>query len=301
MCCEKCWTDKNRKPENDLKDNPSTIYPIPDEVTGFGGWSVGKPYQENFGIMWDNPYNSSSPGSYIGMTENQIVDYLEKNKNLNSDNQGGSLYSPNNLTAQQIQNLINEKTKNAMHNPTKLTPQTIMDAVEKLQGENPKPISYTKQNEIVIPLKILMDKNEFNMPHYKREGDAAMDLYASEDVFIPVGEIAMIPTGFSVKIPEGYEGQIRARSGLAVQGLFVVNGPGTIDSNFLGEWKIILGNFNNKLDTDGEFKRPGFQVKKGDRIAQVAFAPVTSATFHIVEKLEQTNRGEQGFGSSGLR
>ena len=130
------------------------------------------------------------------------------------------------------------------------------------------------------------------IPEYKTAGAAGADLYAlvESPVTIPAGKFAMIPTGLFFEIPEGYEIQIRPRSGLAAKnGVTVLNTPGTIDSDYRGEIKIILVNLSDK----------GFVVNNGERIAQMVIAPVTQASFTIVDQLSDTERGTGGFGSTG--
>ena len=136
----------------------------------------------------------------------------------------------------------------------------------------------------------VVNKSENPLPKYARDGDAGMDICASEDVQIKAFSWTTIPTGIYLEIPEGYECQIRSRSGLAAKfGIFVLNSPGTIDSGYRGEVKIILKN---------EDHRP-YEVKKGDRIAQMVFAPVTNAILTEVVELSDTDRGEGGLGSTG--
>lgn len=131
-------------------------------------------------------------------------------------------------------------------------------------------------------------------PSYETAGSAGMDIQAAieEDVEIAAGEIALLPTGFAVAIPYGYEIQIRPRSGLAVKhGITLINSPGTIDADYRGEVKIGLINHGRK----------SFTVKRGDRIAQMILAPVSKIKWNIVDTLDMTERGEGGFGHTGLR
>lgn len=130
------------------------------------------------------------------------------------------------------------------------------------------------------------------IPEYKTAGAAGADLYAlvESPVTIPAGKFAMIPTGLFFEIPEGYEIQIRPRSGLAAKnGVTVLNTPGTIDSDYRGEIKIILVNLSDK----------DFVVNNGERVAQMVIAPVTQVSFTIVDQLSDTERGTGGFGSTG--
>lgn len=132
------------------------------------------------------------------------------------------------------------------------------------------------------------------VPSYQSKGAAGADVCAflSEEVVIESGEYKMIPTGLFLEIPEGFEVQVRPRSGLAAKnGVTVLNTPGTIDSDYRGEIKVILINHS---------KQP-FTVKNGDRIAQLVVASVVQADFESAEKLSETERGEGGFGSTGVR
>lgn len=130
------------------------------------------------------------------------------------------------------------------------------------------------------------------MPAYATEGAAGMDLVAavSEPLTLMPGERALVPTGIQVAIPEGYEGQVRPRSGLALRrGLGMVNSPGTIDSDYRGEIGIVLINWSAEPQ----------EIHRGDRIAQLVLAPVARATVVEVTALDCTARGSGGFGSTG--
>ncbi len=130
------------------------------------------------------------------------------------------------------------------------------------------------------------------LPVYKTKGAAGADVCAhiSESMVIPKGMSAMIPTGLFFEIPEGYEIQVRPRSGLAFKnGVTVLNTPGTIDSDYRGELKIILINLGQE----------DFTVNNGDRIAQIIVAPVTQGNFVASDELSETERGSGGFGSTG--
>ncbi len=136
-------------------------------------------------------------------------------------------------------------------------------------------------------------KDGVKIPEYKTSGSAGCDIcaYISEDVVIPSGKRAMIPTGLFTAIPEGYEIQVRPRSGLAAKnGVTVLNTPGTIDSDYRGELCVILINLGDE----------SFTVHNGDRIAQLVIAPVTQGVFVKAEKLDETERGAGGFGSTGV-
>lgn len=131
------------------------------------------------------------------------------------------------------------------------------------------------------------------MPCYKTQGAAGADVCAflDESITIEPGTFAMIPTGLFFEIPTGYEIQVRPRSGLAAKnGITVLNTPGTIDSDYRGELKIILINLGKEA----------FVVNNGERIAQIIVSPVTLADFTITDSLSDTRRGEKGFGSTGL-
>jgi dUTP pyrophosphatase len=131
------------------------------------------------------------------------------------------------------------------------------------------------------------------VPAYATPGSAGADLAAAvtEDlVLLPMGRVA-VPTGLKLVIPEGFEGQVRPRSGLALkQGLTVANAPGTVDSDYRGEVKVILVNLGAAPVT----------ISRGDRIAQLVIAPVTRAAFAAATAVPETERGAAGFGSTGL-
>ncbi|MBN2134630.1 MAG: dUTP diphosphatase [Acidobacteria bacterium] len=130
------------------------------------------------------------------------------------------------------------------------------------------------------------------LPSFATEGSAGMDLRAAveEDFILEAGKRALIPTGISIALPLGYEAQIRPRSGLALKhGIMLVNSPGTIDSDYRGEIKIIM------LNTGDE----DFTISRGDRIAQMIIARYTRIEWDEVEDLEKSDRGAGGFGHSG--
>jgi dUTP pyrophosphatase len=146
------------------------------------------------------------------------------------------------------------------------------------------------------------------LPKYAHDGDAGMDVFALEDSYLEYGTPRIVRTGIAAEIPDGYELQVRARSGLAVKGVEVVNGPGTVDSKYRGEIGVILRfiNYHNAnvyqnggiIATRREPER-GYEIKKGDKIAQLVLAPVTFADPYEVQKLSTTDRGTGGFGSTG--
>ena len=126
---------------------------------------------------------------------------------------------------------------------------------------------------------------------YAHEGDSGVDLYSTIDIVLKPMQIAMVPTGLQIAIPQGYEAQIRPKSGLAANsGITVLNTPGTIDAGYRGEVKVILINLGNAE----------YRVEKGKKIAQLVFAKVEHARFAYVEELDKTSRGSGGFGSTGL-
>ena len=128
------------------------------------------------------------------------------------------------------------------------------------------------------------------LPTYQTPGAAGMDLCCSEDVELAPMERRLVGTGVRMAIPEGYEAQVRPRSGLAVRyGISMVNTPGTIDSDYRGEIKVLLINLGAEVVT----------FDKGERIAQLVVCPVARAELKVVETLDGTGRGEGGFGSTG--
>ena len=135
---------------------------------------------------------------------------------------------------------------------------------------------------------------DLQLPAYETPQSAGMDIAAAVErpLEIAPGAVALIPSGFGVALPEGYELQVRPRSGLAVKhGLTVVNAPGTIDADYRGEIKVGLINLG----------RETFTVNRGDRVAQLVLAPVRQAVFRVVDCLDATERGAGGFGHTGLR
>jgi dUTP pyrophosphatase len=128
------------------------------------------------------------------------------------------------------------------------------------------------------------------LPAYATSGAAGMDVLSAEDVTLAPGARHAVATGFALAIPPGYEVQVRPRSGLALKhGITLPNTPGTIDSDYRGELKIILLNLGQE----------SFAIQRGDRIAQLVLAPVVTAEWREVEMLDGTARGEGGFGSTG--
>jgi dUTP pyrophosphatase len=132
------------------------------------------------------------------------------------------------------------------------------------------------------------------LPEYQSERAAGMDLIAAlaedETIFLAMGERLLVPTGLAMEIPPGFEGQIRPRSGIALTyGVTVLNSPGTIDSDYRGEVKVLLANLG--LET--------FTIERGTRVAQLVIAPVARASFEVVTELTDSGRGGGGFGSTG--
>ena len=141
-----------------------------------------------------------------------------------------------------------------------------------------------------IRLKRLPHGQGLELPAYATAGAAGMDVLAAEDLSLRPGQRHAVATGLSVAIPPGYEIQVRPRSGLALKhGITVPNTPGTIDSDYRGELKVILINHG----------AADFPIARGDRIAQLVLAPVTQGAWIEVEELDETVRGAGGFGSTG--
>ena len=142
-------------------------------------------------------------------------------------------------------------------------------------------------------LEVIVQKlnPDVKTPSYAHEGDAGVDLYSAIDHVLQPGARALIPTGLKMAIPHGYEGQVRPKSGLALKhGITVLNTPGTVDAPYRGEVGVILIN----LDT----KTP-YEIKKGEKVAQMVFNRVEYAAFSEAKELAATTRGEGGYGSTG--
>lgn len=146
-----------------------------------------------------------------------------------------------------------------------------------------------------VKIKRIDEKfNDLPLPSYATEGSAGMDVYAAmeDTVTIGKGEVKLIPTNLSIALEKGYECQVRSRSGLAAKnGVFALNAPGTVDSDYRGEIKIILANFGAN----------DFRIERGDRIAQLVIARYEHIGWEEVHTLEETQRGEGGFGSTGVK
>jgi len=147
-----------------------------------------------------------------------------------------------------------------------------------------------------MPITLLVRRkagcDDLPLPRYMSEAAAGMDVCAAveEPLTLEPGDVKLVPTGLYVAVPEGYEIQVRPRSGLALKyGLTVVNAPGTIDADYRGEVGVIVGNVGHEP----------FTITRGMRIAQLVVAPVERAEVRLVEELPESGRGEGGFGSSG--
>nr|WP_287153381.1 dUTP diphosphatase [Candidatus Solincola tengchongensis] len=142
-----------------------------------------------------------------------------------------------------------------------------------------------------VPLRIKRLRPDVELPSYAHPGDAGLDIRSAEEVVLQPGERALVSTGFAMALPEGYAAFVQPRSGLASKhGISIVNTPGLIDCHYRGEVKVILVNLGGEP----------FRVRKGDRIAQMVIQRVERAEVLEVEELEDTARGEGGFGSTGI-
>ncbi len=148
-------------------------------------------------------------------------------------------------------------------------------------------------NKIKMNIKRISEKfNDIPLPHYATEGSSGMDVRAAidDELVLEAGKVDMIPTNLIVEIPEGFEIQVRPRSGLAAKhGIGLLNSPGTIDSDYRGEVKIILFNFSKE----------DFVIKRSDRIAQLILSKFYRAELNQTENLSSSSRGEGGFGHTG--
>ena len=168
-------------------------------------------------------------------------------------------------------------------------------------------------NKVFLGFKKLVQSAK--IPSYAHEGDAGMDICAIDDVTLPLYMPVKLHTGIAADIPDGYELQVRPRSGLACKGVTVYNAPGTVDSKYRGEICVILMYINSELEEDirnsvdsfgnmtmvsvGKRQKTHYQVKAGDKIAQLVLSPVTFAAPVEVDELSDTERGSDGFGSTG--
>jgi dUTP pyrophosphatase len=148
----------------------------------------------------------------------------------------------------------------------------------------------SSSERVAVQVKRLPHGQGLELPRYATQGAAGMDVLAAEDVTLAPGARHAVATGLAVAIPPGYEIQVRPRSGLALKhGIGVPNTPGTIDSDYRGELKVILINHGAEP----------FAIRRGDRVAQLVLAPVTLAEWAEVAELDETTRGAGGFGSTG--
>ena len=153
-----------------------------------------------------------------------------------------------------------------------------------------QPEKRSPPTDVAVLVKCLPHFEGLELPQYATHGAAGMDVLAAEDVTLAPGARHAVATGLAVAIPRGFEIQVRPRSGLALKfGITVPNTPGTIDSDYRGELKVILINHG----------AGPFEVRRGDRIAQLVLAPVIRASWLKVDELDETLRGEGGFGSTG--
>jgi dUTP pyrophosphatase len=148
-------------------------------------------------------------------------------------------------------------------------------------------------DRVAVKFKRLNNNPDLPLPSYQSDGSSGLDLCAAvdEDLIVQPGDIRLIPTGLSISLPKGYEAQVRARSGLALKyGIGLVNSPGTIDADYRGEIGVIMINWGKE----------SFTIKRGDRIAQMVISKVYRAELEEVDEIDSTQRGEGGFGHSGI-
>ena len=148
-------------------------------------------------------------------------------------------------------------------------------------------------DRLIVPVLRLQHAHDLPLPEYASPGSVGVDLRAAVDdtLVVDPGVRVQVPTGLVLEIPQGWEGQVRPRSGLAIRhGLTLLNTPGTIDSDYRGEIKVIVVNLGQQA----------YAIERGDRIAQLVFAPVSQVVFDEVDSLGSTDRGGGGFGSTGV-
>jgi len=144
----------------------------------------------------------------------------------------------------------------------------------------------------MVEVLITRSDSDIPLPRYAKSGDAGADLCSSENILIAPGERALVSTGISIALPEGFAAFVHPRSGLAIKhGVGIVNAPGTIDAGYRGEIKVIV--INHDLTSH-------FEIKRGDRIAQLVIQRVEQAEFCEVDALPESDRGAGGFGSTGV-
>ena len=147
-------------------------------------------------------------------------------------------------------------------------------------------------NQKIREIKIISKSGK--LPSYETEGSAGADIraYLKEPITLMPGERRLIPTGLYVQLPQGIEAQVRARSGLSIKhGIGLVNGVGTVDSDYRGEWNVPLINFSDEP----------YIINDGDRIGQVIFSEYTQVDFKLPEEIDETERGSGGFGHTGIK
>lgn len=148
--------------------------------------------------------------------------------------------------------------------------------------------AYSKSQTVRI--KREANGDDLELPSYQTSGAAGMDVCAAEDATLQVGETKLVATGFSIALPDGFEAQLRPRSGLALKfGITLLNAPATIDADYRGEVKVILTNLGEAT----------FEIRRGDRIAQMVIARFEKISWQEVETLDETTRGAGGFGHTG--
>ena len=154
----------------------------------------------------------------------------------------------------------------------------------------------SQNSNLIVELKALPHFGDLQLPQYETVLAAGADLRAAVEISAPMvlkpGDRALVPTGLAMALPAGYEAQIRPRSGLAYKhGVTCLNTPGTIDADYRGEMKVLLINHGTEA----------FTINRGERIAQMVIAPITQPSFTRVDTLSETDRGEGGFGSTGVK
>lgn len=160
-----------------------------------------------------------------------------------------------------------------------------------IEGVEPLQSTLMSREPLLVSIKREAGGEGLPLPCYQTAGAAGMDVCAAIDCTLEAGATALIATGFSIAVPAGYEAQLRPRSGLALKhGITLLNTPGTIDCDYRGEVKVIVTNFG---------KQP-FEIRRGDRIAQMVIAAFERVDWFEVEALPATQRGEGGFGHSGV-
>lgn len=185
--------------------------------------------------------------------------------------------------------------QSSLNNVDMSNPQAMMESLGIDIDDLQKQFDAQSQNvmDAKVPLSFINDSENKN-PEYAYESDSGFDLRANEDLWIHANDRTLIPTGLRFDIPEGYEIQVRSKSGLALnQGLMVLNSPGTVDSGYQGEIKVIMFNTTNQK----------IKIEKGQKIAQAVLCPVVSGKWVDLIKVENINdkdRNSNGFGSTGL-